>query len=79
MRRNLPQPPPPRTVSDFTKRRVVLHTKDDSSVRGVLDDSYDDCFVLAAPEYLNEVQPTPVPGVVVVLKSNVSTIQVLEG
>lgn len=73
-----PPPPPPPSSADFVTRRVVIHTKDDRSVRGLLIGSHVDCFVLGVPEYLNEAQSVDVPGSVVVLKSNVSTIQVLE-
>lgn len=66
-----------RGVRRLVRARVVVHTKDDRSLRGVLAAEHADCLVLAQPEWLGEAMPERMPGEVVVLLSNVSWIQVL--
>lgn len=68
-----------REPDPLMRRRVVVHTKDDQSIRGVLTATHRDCFVLAQPEYLQQAQPEHLPGEVLVLRSNVSWIQILGG
>lgn len=55
--------------------RVVVHTKDDKSIRGVLVADHVDAITIATPEYLHEASGTDLPGDVLVLKQNVSFIQ----
>lgn len=57
--------------------RVVLQTKDDRSLRGVLVGVYRDCVVLAHFEYLNEAKPTDLPGEATVLFENLSWVHQL--
>lgn len=59
-------------------RRVVLHTTDDQSVRGVLAVAGADCLVLEAPEYLGKAaDPDTLEGRVGVLRANLSFWQEL--
>lgn len=62
-------------------RRIVVHTKDDQSLRGVFVANHSDSIRLAAPEYLERAKETPTnfPGEALILKSNISWIQILEG
>lgn len=64
-------------VRRLERRRVVIHTKDDRSIRGVLTKNYRDCLVLAQAEYLHEAKPTELEGDAVILRDNVSWLQVL--
>ena len=57
--------------------RVVVHTKDDRSMRGVLMGVYKDCYVLGHVEYLDEAAATPLPGSATVPTVNVSWIHKL--
>lgn len=69
-----------RGTARFQKRRVVIHTRDEPdgrSIRGVLTGVYADCLVLSSPEYLGEATPAELPGHVLVLRANVSWMQVL--
>lgn len=70
-----------RGLQRLVKERVVVHTNrpDDQSIRGVCEHVARDCVVLTAPEWLESAQPEPAPGRAVVLKRNVSSIQILEG
>lgn len=52
--------------------RVVVQTKDDRSLRGILHAVYRDCLVIAHFEYLNEAQPTDLPGEAVIRFDNLS-------
>jgi hypothetical protein len=63
----------------LVRRRVVVHTKDDSSIRGVLTATHADCYLIGRPEYLNEAAPQELQGEALVLRSNVSWIQILGG
>jgi small nuclear ribonucleoprotein (snRNP)-like protein len=54
--------------------RVVIHTKDDRSIRGVLMHVHNDSLVLSDPRYLDEAD-TPLSGEVVVPRENVSWMQ----
>lgn len=64
-------------VRRLVRRRVVVHTKDDRSIRGVLTHNYRDCMVLAQPEYLHEAKPTELEGDAVILRDNIAWLQVL--
>lgn len=66
-----------RGLKPHLTRRVVVHTKDDRSIRGLLAGDHADSVTVAQAEYLHEAQETPVAGDVLVLKSNVSFVQVL--
>ena len=57
--------------------RVVLQTKDDRSLRGVLLDVYKDCVVVGHFEYLGEANPVDLPGEATVLCENLSWIHKL--
>lgn len=59
--------------------RVVIHTKDDQSLRGVLLKVYRDSVKLDAPEYLAEAQPTNLPGYALIERANVSWYHELGG
>lgn len=59
--------------------RVVIHTKDDQSIRGVLTGVYSDVLVLEAPEYLGEAQPSDLDGRAAVPNSNFAWAQLLGG
>lgn len=61
----------------FRRYRVVLHTKDDRSIRGVLSEVHRDCMVITEPEYLAEAAQ-PLKGRAVIERSNVSWFQVIE-
>lgn len=66
-----------RGVRKLVRSRVVVHTRDDQSIRGILTASYRDCFVLAEPQYLGEAQPSDLEGRAVILRDNVAWLQVL--
>jgi len=74
-----PQTPAPvlRYMGELVRHRVVAHTKDDRSIRGVLVSDYPDCILLDAPEYLAEPETTQLKGRAVILRSNLAWIQVL--
>jgi hypothetical protein len=57
--------------------RVVLQTRDDRSLRGVLAGSYPSCVVIGHFEYLEEANPVDLPGEATVLHSNLSWIHKL--
>lgn len=57
--------------------RVVLQTKDDRSLRGILLDVFRDCVVIGHFEYLEEANPVDLPGEATVLTSNLSWIHKL--
>lgn len=59
------------------RRRVVVQTKDDRSIRGVLTENYRDCLVLSQAEYLHEAKANELEGDAVILRDNVSWLQVL--
>lgn len=65
-----------RGLHKLVKQRVVVHTKDDRSIRGVLIGVYSDALALAHPEYLQEAQPEGLPGEAVVPQANVSWLQI---
>lgn len=54
--------------------RVVLQTKDDRSLRGVLVGVHKDCLALAHFTYLDEANPVDLPGEATVLYENVSWV-----
>ena len=58
-------------------QRVVLQTKDERSLRGVLMGVYKDCVVLGHFEYLDEAKPTDLPGEATVLLDNLSWVHAL--
>lgn len=57
--------------------RVVLQTKDDRSLRGILLDVFRDCVVIGHFEYLEEANPVDLPGEATVLVQNLSWIHKL--
>lgn len=57
--------------------RVVLQTKDDRSLRGVLVGVYSDCVTIGHFEYLGEANPVDLPGEATVLHANLSWIHKL--
>lgn len=57
--------------------RVVLQTKDDRSLRGVLLDVFRDCVAIGHFEYLEEANPVDLPGEATVLFENLSWIHKL--
>jgi hypothetical protein len=69
-----------RRLKRLEGERVVLQTKDDRSLRGVLVKVYHDVnwrptsLVLAHFEYLEEANPVDLPGEAVVLTDNLSWI-----
>ena len=69
-----------RGLERHVKRRVVIHTTDDQSLRGVLRASYRDSIELASVEYLDRAreEPRQLPGSALVLRSKVAWLQVLE-
>lgn len=63
-----------RGVRRFVGDRVVVHSHDGRSLRGVLTGVFSDCVVVSAVEYLDEANPVGPPGQAVVLRANVSWI-----
>lgn len=57
--------------------RVVVQTKDDRSLRGVLVGAYRDCLVVGHFEYLDEAQVTELPGEATVRFDNLSWVHKL--
>jgi hypothetical protein len=57
--------------------RVVLQTRDDRSIRGVLTGVYADCVAVSHFEYLNEAQATGLPGEATVRFDNLSWVHKL--
>lgn len=64
-------------VSRLVGERVVLQTKDDRSLRGVLVGVYADCVAIGHFEYLEEANPVDLPGEATVLHANLSWIHKL--
>lgn len=58
--------------------RVVLQTRDDRSLRGVLAKTYRDSVVIANFEYLDEAKATDMPGEALVLLDNLSWVHRLQ-
>jgi hypothetical protein len=74
-----PDPTPLDLFADLVRRRVIVHTRDGQSIRGVLVGEYRDCLVLEAAEFLREAPgPEDIAGRAVVERNNVSWLQVLE-
>jgi len=67
-----------RGLRRFRRHTVVIHTKDDRSLRGVLVDAYSDCFALAHAQYLEEATAVDLDGRAVVPRENVAWLQVVE-
>lgn len=63
----------------LVRQRVVVHTRDERSIRGVLLEIYRDCVVLAEPEYLQEAKPAELKGNAVIPTENVAWLQILGG
>lgn len=57
--------------------RVVVQTRDDRSLRGVLVAVYRDCVVVGHFEYLNEAQVAELPGEATVRFDNLSWVHKL--
>lgn len=66
-------------IRKLRRRTVVVHTRDDQSIRGVLTEAYHDCLVLAEPRYLGEAKAEEIKGSAVVPRENVAWLQVVEG
>jgi Tfp pilus assembly protein PilV len=64
-------------LAGLTRQEVVVQTKDDRAIRGMLKAHYSQAVVLAQPRYLDEVQPVDLEGEVVVDRANISWLQVL--
>jgi hypothetical protein len=62
---------------DLVGERVVVQTKDDRSLRGVLAGVYADCLVVSHFEYLHEAEVTGLPGEATVLFDNLSWVHKL--
>jgi hypothetical protein len=58
-------------------QRVVLQTSDDRSLQGVLIGVYSDCVAIGHFVYLDEANPTDLPGEAVVPIENLSWIHKL--
>ena len=56
------------------RSRVIVHTKDDRSIRGVLVGVWPDCVVLSSAEYLADTV-TPLDGDPVIPRENVAWLQ----
>jgi hypothetical protein len=54
--------------------RVVIQTKDDRSLQGVLLAVYKDCVAIGHFRYLDEANPHDLPGEAIIERSNVSWI-----
>jgi small nuclear ribonucleoprotein (snRNP)-like protein len=67
----------PRGVHALVGERVVLQTKDDRSIRGVLTGCYRDCVAVSHVEYLDEAKPAELPGEALVRFDNLSWIHKL--
>jgi hypothetical protein len=57
--------------------RVVLQTKDERSLQGVLTGDYTDCVAISHIQYLEEANPVDLPGEATVLHVNLSWIHKL--
>lgn len=64
-------------LSRLRGERVVLQTKDDRSLQGVLVGVYKDCVAIAHFRYLDEANPHDLPGEATVLRDNLSWIHKL--
>lgn len=64
-------------VRRLVGERVVLQTKDDRSMQGVLVGEYADCVAIGHFKYLEEANPLDLPGEATVLHSNLSWIHKL--
>lgn len=69
-----------RGLRGLVRRRAVVHTRDDQSIRGVLVGVHRDCVELSGAEYLGEAQEAKkLEGSAVVPRDNVAWLQMLEG
>jgi hypothetical protein len=66
-----------RWIDRQSKRNVVVHMSDGVSVRGVLFGVYKDCLVLHHAAYLSSGEETRVDGEVILPRTNLSWIQVM--
>lgn len=67
-----------RYLRRLVRGRVIVHTTDNRSLRGVLAAEYRDCIVLEAPEYLGEAgEPNELAGRAVILREKLSWLQEL--
>jgi len=67
----------PGYVRKLVRLRVIAHTKDDQSIRGVLQEVHRDCIVLSAAEYLGQAKTEALSGTPVIPRENLSWLQVL--
>lgn len=63
-----------RHLKRLVGERIVVHTRDSRSIRGVLTAIVGGWVVLSSPEYLDEAQPTGMPGEVWIAADNRSWI-----
>lgn len=68
-----------RTLNKLKGHRVVVQTRDDRSLRGILTEVGVDCLVVSQLEYLEEGKATELPGRAWVLDANVSWVHDLAG
>lgn len=66
------------------RERVIVHTKDDQSIRGLIGEAYRDCVVLAEAEYLlkdveapSEKKTVELDGRPVIPRENIAWVQKL--
>lgn len=65
--------------SRLERRQVVVNTRDGHSYRGYISDGDRHSVLLTSAEYLSQVDgeaPVVLQGVVVILRENVSTVQI---
>lgn len=66
-----------RGLRQLLRRRIVIYTKDDRTLRGVLLAEHKDTLAIVHAEYLNEAQNAELPAEVQVPLTNVSFVQAL--
>jgi small nuclear ribonucleoprotein (snRNP)-like protein len=64
-------------IRKLTRQRVIVHTRDDQSIRGVLKEVHPDCIVITAAQYLDKATTEDVSGTPVIPRENVAWLQVL--
>ena len=64
-----------RWINRLTRRRVVCHLKDGTSLRGWLTHTYQDALILANADALAGDLSTPIDGEAVIPRTNLAWIQ----
>lgn len=64
-----------RGLKGRVRNTIVVHTKDNRSIRGILIGEYIDCLALAQPEFLQGARSITAGGDLIVLRENISVIQ----